>query len=199
MNRGTKPRPKADPGGLTFAGVVDDGGGAVGPVALHVERLDLHLELPHLEVLLGGLEVGVPVHVAPGLRVRDGLVPPVVRIVGLEGHDVAKLLAREVPGFNGLRGRFGRRGGEGVFIELALGSGVVIIGYITIRYDARLMIPLISQYSHSEIIYIVLDNPTMKHLDVSNDDYKMTVKRLSAGFLSSFMVQTEFFSYLSFN
>lgn len=91
----------------TVPWIVDDLDGAVRSVALHVKGLDPDLKLPHLEILLGGDEVGVSVNVAPRLGVRDGLVPPVVSIVGLESHDVAELFTVEIPRLHGLRA--GRR------------------------------------------------------------------------------------------
>lgn len=88
---------------LTISWIVDDFGEAVGSVSFHIERLYLHLELSNLEVLLSWNEVGVFVSVSPRLRIRDGLVPPVVSIVGLESHDVAKFFAREKPWLHRLK------------------------------------------------------------------------------------------------
>lgn len=90
---------------LTISWVVDDLGEAVRSVSFHIKRLDLHLKLSDLEVFIGGNEVGVPVNVPPRLGVGDGLVPPVVSVMRLERHDVAKLFAVEIPRLHGLRGQ----------------------------------------------------------------------------------------------
>ena len=87
---------------LTISGVVHDLGVAERSVSSGVEALDLDLELSHQEVLVRGDEVGVSVHISAGLWVRDGLVPPVQRIVRLERQNVAKLLSIEIPGLHRL-------------------------------------------------------------------------------------------------
>lgn len=97
---------------LTVSWVVDNFGEAVRSVALHVKGLDLDLKLFDHEILFAGQEEGLSVDIAPRLGVRYGLVQPVVGIVRLEGHNVAKLFAVEVPRLHRLKGRGGGGGAK---------------------------------------------------------------------------------------
>lgn len=107
---------------LTISWVVDDFGEAVGSVSFHIKRLYLHLELSHLEVLLSGKEVGVFVNVSPRLRIRDGLVPPVISVVGLESHDVTKFFAIEKPWLHGLKEEGDTSKSESTYIGIRIGK-----------------------------------------------------------------------------
>ena len=102
-SKSEEPKLKQTKQKCTISWVVDDCGEAVRPVSFHVKGPDLHLKLSHLEVFLSGNENGVFVGVTPCLRVRDGLVHPVVSVVRLKRDNVAKLLAVEIPWLHRLK------------------------------------------------------------------------------------------------
>ena len=89
---------------LTVLRGVDRGRAAVGPLPFGIEGFDLHVELGV------GRDGGVLVGVAPLLRVGHHHLPPLGAVVGLEGDDVAKVLAVVVLRFHGLKGDTGGTG-----------------------------------------------------------------------------------------